>query len=312
MVYPTVRYWPGLYWFESDGYVTAGTCVDQYTWPVRSISSTQLPLISVTRKWPFASGKTPLGLPNPAGGLCAHVPSFPRVHSGAGEDGDRSTSRQFLMSAAITVPSGSIIASSGFHSWFGPDPCVPGVPYRQTILRVAMSISVMTNWSSSVAMICLPSRLKKTSSGIRKVWPAARSPGCGHCHSTWPWGLTTTRRLFFLSAMMIGPGRTLGSEPGARAPGSPGTAAGGHTGDGDGDGLGVGVADGDGAGLTPPVAVDDSRATGAGAAAVQAVRDSANAEAATALMRPRAFRARSDRVDLRAAPLIRFTSTSAR
>src|SRR5450830_1686160 len=252
MVYPTVRYWPGLYWFESDGYVTAGTCVDQYTWPVRSISSTQLPLISVTRKWPFASGKTPLGLPNPAGGLCAHVPSFPRVHSGAGEDGDRSTSRQFLMSAAITVPSGSIIASSGFHSWFGPDPCVPGVPYRQTILRVAMSISVMT----------------------------------------------------------IGRGSTLGSEPGARAPGSPGTAAGGHA--GDGDGLGAGVADVDGAGPTPPVAVDESCATGTGAAAVQAVRDSANAEATTALTRPRAFRARPDRVDPRAAPLIRFTSTSAR
>jgi hypothetical protein len=43
--------------------------------------------------------------------------------------------------------------------------------------RVAMSMMLTTWFSSWVATICLPSGVKKTSSGRMKVWPAAGSPG---------------------------------------------------------------------------------------------------------------------------------------
>ena len=57
-----------------------GACVDHNTRPVEVTSSTQSPLISVTRNRPGPSGNIPFGLPNPCGGRCAHMPCLPRDH----------------------------------------------------------------------------------------------------------------------------------------------------------------------------------------------------------------------------------------
>src|SRR5579871_4600263 len=77
----------------------------------------------------------------------------------------------------------------------------------------------MTKSSSWVATILVPSGEKKASSGTLNVSPGARSPDWGYCQSSCPLGATTSRRLFALSAMRIGPGRTDGSEPGWRKEG---------------------------------------------------------------------------------------------
>src|SRR5579859_2925869 len=67
-------------------------------------------------------------------------------------------------------------------------------------------------------MMNRPSGLKNASSGTRKVWPAARSPGRGNSQRTRPCGSTMTSRLFSLSAMSRSAGSTDGSEPGCTCP----------------------------------------------------------------------------------------------
>src|SRR5487761_2643186 len=72
---------------------------------------------------------------------------------------------------------------------------------------------MLTIWcSDSVAIIDLPSGDRKTSSGVLNVWPGLRSPFCGKIHRGVPEGSTTTMRLLPSSAIMIGPGRAVGSD----------------------------------------------------------------------------------------------------
>ena len=88
---------------------------------MRSISSTQSPLISVTRKWPLRIGNAPLGLPNRRGGSWRHEPVCRALRRYVRPRGI-TRRRQFLMSARSTSPLVSTDASSGFQSWLGPEP----------------------------------------------------------------------------------------------------------------------------------------------------------------------------------------------
>ena len=57
--------------------------------------------------------------------VCA-VPGDTELPRDCLRGGDTTTTRQFLMSAVTRSPFASIIASSGFHTYPGPEPCTPG------------------------------------------------------------------------------------------------------------------------------------------------------------------------------------------
>src|SRR5579884_4499287 len=81
-----------------------------------------------------------------------------------------------------------------------------------------MSIRLMTENSSSVAMMWRPSGVKKASSGALNSTPAGRSLGWGNVQVTRPCGSTITSLSLPSSARSNGPGSTDGSEPGPRCP----------------------------------------------------------------------------------------------
>ena len=122
------------------------------------------------------------------------------------------------MSAVRMLPSGSMSASSGFQSRFGPEPCSPGC-------AVALHDPVRRDVDEADDRVLLLGRdhrpavgVKNASSGTLNVSPGAKSPGRGNSQSILPVGSTSTRRLFPSSAIRIGPGSTEGSDPTCRLP----------------------------------------------------------------------------------------------
>ncbi len=81
-----------------------GSCTAQTSLPLVVYSSTQLPLISDTSRFPSDSGVSPLGDPTALGGSWVQLPGVPIWSRTVLVSGFSTRTRQFIGSATVMSP----------------------------------------------------------------------------------------------------------------------------------------------------------------------------------------------------------------